>query len=120
MKNLNGGGPQGALWGILEYLSLSNNNTDYISQKEKFKYIDDLSIIEKINFLCIGLSSFNYKHQVALDMIQNGYFLNSENLQTQGNLNKITEWTKQNKMMLNTMKTKVMMNFNFKQAHNGQ
>ena len=37
VKNLNGGGPQGALWGILKYLSLSNNNTDYISNKDKYK-----------------------------------------------------------------------------------
>ena len=47
MKNLSGGGPQGGLWGILEYLSLSNDNTDYISNKDKYKYIDDLSILEK-------------------------------------------------------------------------
>ena len=31
-RTLNGGGPQGALWGILEYLAQTNNNTDYISQ----------------------------------------------------------------------------------------
>ena len=44
MKELNGGGPQGALWGILDYLSLSNDNTNYINTKDKFKFIDDLSI----------------------------------------------------------------------------
>ena len=32
LRELNGGGPQGALWGILEYLSQTNNNTDFISQ----------------------------------------------------------------------------------------
>ena len=60
LKELNGGGPQGALWGILEYLSLSNENTKYISKKDKYKYIDDLSIIEKVNLLCIGLPSYNF------------------------------------------------------------
>ena len=30
LRSLNGGGPQVALWGILEYLSISNNNTNYI------------------------------------------------------------------------------------------
>ena len=59
MKELNGGGPQGALWGILEYLSLSNDNTSYISPQDKFKFIDDLTILEKINLLYIGLSSYN-------------------------------------------------------------
>ena len=40
---LNGGGPQGGLMGILEYLSQTNNNTDFISDELKFKFIDDLS-----------------------------------------------------------------------------
>ena len=34
LRELNGGGPQGALWGILEYLSQTNNNTDYISPEK--------------------------------------------------------------------------------------
>lgn len=112
VKSLNGAGPQGALWGILEYLSLSNDNTNYISMKDKFKFIDDLSILEKINLLCIGLSSYNFKDNVASDMIENGYFLNPDNLNTQTYLNKIADWTSQNKMLLNRKKSKVM-NFNF-------
>ena len=36
-----------ALWGILEYLSQSNDNTDFISNNNKFGFIDDLSILEK-------------------------------------------------------------------------
>ena len=112
VKELNGGGPQGALWGILEYLSLSNDNTDFISSQEKFKFIDDLSILEKINLLYIGLASYNYKSNVASDIIKDGYFLPPENLKTQANLNKISEWTLNNKMLLNTSKTKTM-NFNF-------
>ena len=34
IKELNGGGPQGALWGILEYLYISNDNTNFINNKE--------------------------------------------------------------------------------------
>ena len=68
LKELNGGGPQGALWGILEYLSLSNENTKYISKKDKYKYIDDLSIIEKVNLLCIGLPSYNFQSHIASDI----------------------------------------------------
>ena len=112
MKELNGGGPQGALWGILEYLSISNDNTNFINNKEKFKFIDDLSILEKINLLCIGLSSYNYKSNVASDMVENGYFLPPENLSSQTYLNNISEWTRRNLMKLNTSKTKTM-NFNF-------
>ena len=35
MRKLNGGGPQGALWGILEYLSQSNNNTPFVKPGKK-------------------------------------------------------------------------------------
>ena len=110
--DLNGGGPQGALWGILEYLSLSNDNTSHIPLKEKYKYIDDLSILEKVNLLCIGLSSYNFKSNVASDIIQDGYFLHPENLQTQTNLDRISEWTKKKQMPLNIGKIKTN-NFNF-------
>ena len=112
LKELNGGGPQGALWGILEYLSLSNDNTKYISKKDKYKYIDDLSILEKVNLLCIGLASYNFQSHIASDNPKNGYFLHPDNLQTQVNLNRISECTKENQMLLNKKKTKTM-NFNF-------
>ena len=80
---------------ILEYLSISNINTNYISKNEKFKFIDDLSILEKINLLSIGLSSYNFQLHVASDIIQDGYFIDSTNLKTQEHLGSIAEWTKQ-------------------------
>ena len=102
LRKLIGGGPQGALWGILEYLSQSNNNTDFISQEKKFKFIDDLSILELINLLSIGLSSCNWKMNVASDIPENGYIIPSENLETQTYVNKISDWTARNEMKLNT------------------
>ena len=112
LRKLIGGGPQGALWGILEYLSQSNNNTDFISQEKKFKFIDDLSILELINLLSIGLSSCNWKINVASDIPENGYIIPSENLETQTYVNKISDWTARNEMKLNTKKTSAMI-FNF-------
>ena len=111
-RTLNGGGPQGALWGILEYLSQSNGNTDFISRRNKFKFIDDLSILEKINILSIGISSYNFKMHVASDIPTNGYFIQNTNLETQDNLNKICEWTSANKMKINKKKSNGMI-FNF-------
>ena len=43
---LNGGGPQGELMGILEYLSQTNDNNDFLDDDDKFKFIGDLSILE--------------------------------------------------------------------------
>ena len=112
LRKLNGGGPQGALWGILEYLSQTNNNTDDISPDKKFKFIDDLSILEVINLLTIGLASYNFRQHVASDIPADGLFLDPKNMLTQEYLNSISDWTKANKMMLNKEKSKTMV-FNF-------
>ena len=84
--------------------------------KEKFKYIDDLSILEKVNLLAIGLSSYNFQQNVASDVPMDGYFIDPSNLKTQDSLNRIAEWTKKNQMLLNIQKTKTM-NFNFTTKH---
>ena len=91
MRMLNGGGPKGALWGILEYLAQSNNNTDYISPNRKFKFIDDLSILEIINLLSIGISSYNFTQHVASDIPENGYFIHPGNLETQQHVQRISD-----------------------------
>ena len=112
LRKLRGGGPQGALWGILEYLSQSNQNTNFIQSNRKFKFIDDLSILEMINLLSIGLASYNFKEHVASDIPTDGLYLPSTNTKTQIFIDKISEWTKTNKMELNRKKSKVML-FNY-------
>ena len=115
-RKLKGGGPQGALWGILEYLSQSNKNTDFIDPDKKFKFIDDLSILEIINIMSIGISSYNFKTHVASDIPENGYFIPNINLKTQDYLNRICNWTTNNKMELNKKKSQAML-FNFTTKH---
>ena len=43
-----GGGPQGTLLGQLEYIVQSNDNTDGVPSQDKFKYIDDLSLLQLV------------------------------------------------------------------------
>ena len=43
-----GGGPQGTLLGQTEYLVQSNDNADSVPEDDRFKYIDDLSILQLI------------------------------------------------------------------------
>ena len=40
-RALPGGGPQGGTLGILEYKSQSDDNTDFLTEKENYKFIDD-------------------------------------------------------------------------------
>ena len=53
VRPLPGGGPQGGTLGIEEYLSQSNDNVDFLNHDEKYKFIDDLSILEIINLISI-------------------------------------------------------------------
>lgn len=48
-RSLNGGGPQGASFGIWEYLAQSNNSAECVESDYKFKFVDDLTVLEKIN-----------------------------------------------------------------------
>ena len=83
---LNGGGPQGDVLGILEYLSQTNKNTDFLSVKDNFKFIDDLSFLEVINLILQGLSSYDFKFHVASDIGTHNQFLPNQNISSQVSL----------------------------------
>ena len=111
-KQINGGGPQGATLGILEYLSQSNNNADMVSQKDRFKFVDDLTALEVVNLLSVGLTSYNIRQHVPSDIPTDALFIPSENLKSKKHYQDIENWTEKNKMKLNTEKTKNMI-FNY-------
>ena len=46
--DLIGGGPQGTLIGGIEYLVQSNDNADIVAAEGRFKYIDDLSVLQLV------------------------------------------------------------------------
>ena len=66
--NMNGGGAQGGLPGILEYLSQNNDCADFMNEDERFKFIDDLSLLEIINLISLGISSYNCKQHIPSDI----------------------------------------------------
>ena len=108
-RKVNGGGPQGATLGLLEYLSQSNNSADMVSESDRFKFIDDLSILEIVNLLTVGLTSFNLKQQVPADIPLHNQYIPSKNLKSQDWLNQINDWTINQKMMVNERKCKTMI-----------
>ena len=115
-KAINGGGPQGATLSILECLSLSNYCADFVDPSERFRFIDDLTILEIVNLLTIGISSFNVKFQVPNDIPENNKFIHPENLKTQSYLDSISSWTQRKKMKINSKKSKIMI-FNDSKNH---
>jgi hypothetical protein len=116
VRKLNGGGPQGATFGIWEYLAQSNNSADCVDPENRFKFVDDLTTLEKINLLIVGLSSFYSKASVPNDIADHNQIIPSDCLKSQDYLKNIQEWTERQKMILNQKKTKVMV-FNFTDNH---
>ena len=105
-RTINGGGPQGATIGLLEYLSQSNNCADNVNQSDRFRFLDDLSVLEIVNLLTVGISSFNIKQQIPSDIPIHNQYIPPDNLLSQEWLNEINDWTMQQKMMINEKKTK--------------
>ena len=87
------GGPQGCTLGLLEYKSFSNNSADQVPSDMKFRFVDDLSLLEKLNLILFGLCSYNFRNHVASDVGTNQKYLPSENYQSQQYINQIEQWT---------------------------
>ena len=115
-RHIKGGGPQGATLGILEYLAQSNNSSDCVSDQDRFKFVDDLTVLEIINLLTIGISSFNLKQSVPSDVPTHNQVIPSSHLESQKWLNMINDWTINQKMQINEKKTKTML-FNFTEKY---
>ena len=100
----NGGGPQGGYFGILEYLAQSNSNANCVAKDSRFKFVDDLTMLEKIHILTIGITSHNIKQQVPNDIYMSNLSIPPQNLKSQSFLNDIKNWTQNQKLKLNTEK----------------
>ena len=111
-RDIHGGGPQGATLGILEYLSQSNNSADLVQDLDRFKFVDDLSILEIIDLLTVGITSYNLKQHIPSDLPTHNQYIPAQNLQSQNWLDAINQWTEDQKMRINEKKTKTMI-FNF-------
>ena len=98
VRQLNGGGPQGALLGILEYLAQSNNNADMVEPEDRFKFVDDLTVLEIIDLLIAEISTYNIREHVQSDIPTHNKYIKKENLQSQTNLSLINKWTKAKNM----------------------
>ena len=98
-----GGGPQGTLLGQKEYLAQSNNNADAVSEEDRFKYVDDLTILQLV---CLSglLCNYNIMQHVASDIGLGQKYAPSESYPMQDQLNNIANWTEENLMKLNEQK----------------
>ena len=75
----------------------------------RFKFVDDLTTLEKINLIIVGMASHNTRNQVANDVNISNQIIPPNHLKSQHYLNEIEKWTKMQKMELNEQKTKCMI-----------
>ena len=115
-RSMPGSGPAGATLGLLEYLGQSNNNSDCVNPEDRYKFVDDLTTLEIVNLLTIGMSSYNVKFQVPNDILDHNQYIHPHNLESQEYLDLINEWTMNQKMKINQKKTKSMI-FNYTNNH---
>ena len=94
-RKLNGGGPQEATSGICEYSS-----ADCVDPNYRFKFVDDLTILEKVNLLLVGLASHSYKTAVRSDILEHNQFIPAEHLKTKDLTKKMTLDQKNPKVMI--------------------
>lgn len=111
-RDLPGGGPQGSTFGNLQFKANSNENANHVSEDMRFKFVDDLSLLELLNLLLVGMCSYNFRNHVASDIGIDQHYIPAQNFQTQQSLYEIENWTEKNLSKLNTNKSKIMV-FNF-------
>ena len=97
-------------------MSQSNNNADHVEEEDRYKFVDDLTLVTLVNLVTTKLETYNVKEHVPSHIPTHNTIIRCENLRTQKDLERINKWTNENKMLLNVKKTDYMIiNFTQKQ-----
>jgi hypothetical protein len=108
-RRLLGSGAQGSILGNIEYISQTNNNADHVPSEDRWKWIDDLTVVEIVNMITVGLSTYNFRQHVASDIPVHGQYVSSDNLKTSKYVRLLDQWSHDHLMKLNKSKTKIMI-----------
>ena len=103
-----GGGPQGTLIGQLEYLVYSNDSADAVAKDDRYKYVDDLTVLQLV-LLSGLLTEYDFKTHVASDIGLGQAYLPSSTFKTQEHLDSIATWSDENLVKLNEEKCNYMI-----------
>ena len=104
LYTLIGGGPQGSWNGMNCYIAASDDSADCVSQDNRYKYCDDLTILELVMIGDI-LTEYNFVEHVASDIGINQQYLPAQSYETQTHLNNIAQWSSNNLAKINELKT---------------
>ena len=77
--------------------------------KYKYKYMDDLTVLEAVYLMNIGIASYNLRNHIPNNIPVHNQIIKNDQLATQNYLDEIQNWTDSKKMVLNEKKTKYMI-----------
>ena len=103
-----GGYPQGSKIGQDCYLGSSDDAALHIEKDDRFRYIDDLQILELVMLTGILRDYDMYMH-VASDVPLDYQFLDSTHTQMQSHLDQLSVWSDTNLTKLNPAKCSYMI-----------
>ena len=115
-RKMPGSGAMGSQIGNWEFDSQTNHNADSVPEDDRFKFVDDLTCLEIINLINIGLASHNCKQQVPNDISTDSLIIPNSSLKSQQYINEINAWPKNQEMLISEKKTKSMI-VNFTKNH---
>ena len=104
-RRLIGGSGQGTLLGGPQYIVSSSDVASDVPQLDKYRYFDDIQLIELINIAGL-LKSYDFWHHVASDVATDQFFIQPENTNIQKYIRNIEEWTRENLSEINDNKTR--------------
>ena len=89
-------------------LAQSNDNAEIVPPQDRFKYVDDLSILNLVLLSGLLIEYDFFKH-VASDIGIDQKFLPTESFKTQEHIDYIANWTNENLMQLNEAKSNYLI-----------
>ena len=98
--DLIGGGPQGSLIGQLLYIIGSDDVAEEIPDEDKYKYIDDLAVLDTVVNPGDKLVHYDVEHHVPSDVATDERFLPSSTFRSQTINNSIDNWTTHSKLKI--------------------
>ena len=87
-------------WDYQIYTSQSNDIETFANDDDKYKFIDDLSLIKIINLIIQGLANFNCRMNLPSDITRGNNFLPPQNSNSQHYMNDLSSWTARKQIKL--------------------
>ena len=107
VRKLPGGGAMGATLGIWEFLSQTNNSADCIPMDDRFKFVDDLTVLEIINLVNMAIEPYDIINHIPSDISTNNQFIENCQLKSQTYLEDLNNWSEGQKMEISKKKLKL-------------